>query len=113
MPTRKAVTAAFHELAHEHLDEFQYQLKNEILALGGAITIDVVNLTVQNKHYYDFTLHYAKNERSNVLCGTSKVGICNQTIVLIDSPSVPSAENLSSAIDNALEENYRVPMRSL
>ncbi len=88
-------------------------MKNEVLAVVGAIKIDAVNTTVQNKHYYDVTSHYVKNELSNVLCGPSNVRICNQTIVLIEGPSVPSAANLRSAIDNALEENYGVSMRSL
>ena len=94
MPTRTVLTAALNELPHEHCDKFQYLLKNEILAVVGAVSIYGVNLKVQRKHCYDVTLHYIKSESTNVPCGPSKVQICKQTIVLIDGSYVPSAANL-------------------
>ena len=50
MPSRTAVTAESNQAAHEHRELFQYQSRNEILGVDGAVNYDAMKFTVQNKH---------------------------------------------------------------
>ncbi len=51
--SRKAVTMSLGKLVKQYQHEFQEKLDNRVLSIGGAISIEGVNITVQGRHYYD------------------------------------------------------------
>ena len=54
------VTNAFRELACSVREKFMANIQNGLLKHGSAVTVDGVNLKVQGRHYYDFSVHYMK-----------------------------------------------------
>ena len=86
--THTAFTALENLLAHDNRKKFSVPVKNELLAIGAAITSDGVNLSVKNTHYYNVTKNYVRTNCSNFLCGSSKMRIRNRTIVLFVCPSL-------------------------
>ncbi len=103
--THTAFTALENLLAHDNRKKFSVPVKNELLAIGAAITSDGVNLSVKNTHYYNVTKNYVRTNCSNFLCGSSKMRIRNRTIVLFVCPSLLWATNLHCCFRNALREN--------
>ena len=76
-----------------------------MLRYGGAISVDGVQLKVQDKHYYDFKLHCivirCKGPFENV-----KFELRNRTILPVEAPDSPSANNIKTNIRSVLNRKY-------
>ncbi len=106
MHSRKAVTMSLEKLAHQYQHQLPDKLKNSILSIDVAISIDSVYITVQSKQYYDVTLYCVHYEWPTLVCDETRVRIQNQTILLLEGPSVPSAAHMRTVIDDLLRAHY-------
>ncbi len=73
MPSLTVVTMSLEKLARQYQHQLRDKLRNSILSIGGAISINGVNITVQGKLYYDMTLHYVLYERPTLVFDETRV----------------------------------------
>ena len=61
---------------------------------------------MQNKHFYDLTLHYVKDNGCKVLSAGPQFEIINDTILLSEGPVTPNAINLRNMLQRDLLSHY-------
>ena len=93
--------------------KFKEQHLSYVLSTGGAITTDGVKLKVQNKHYYDFTLHHFVIKRPQTLTDSPTFTIKTTTIALTERPKIPNAANIRAALNEKLNENYGIEFSTM
>ena len=94
IPSRTSLGNSLTSLASVMRHEFRKILVDTILPFGGAISVDVVTLKVQNRHFYEFTFHHIDVKKPKILKDTVELGTKVSTIMLIEGPKTPNAENI-------------------
>ena len=68
-----------------------------------------MHLKVQAKHFYDYTLHFMEVSVNGPF-QESTFKITNITLLIVDSPDSPTAQNIKSRLSNALMGKYEWPI---
>lgn len=113
IPSRTGVKNAVQKLAVRKRQEFAKLLQEKYNALGGAITIDGVNLKLQNRHYYDFTIHHFDMKRSKAFLDAPVFGLKTTTILFIEGPAVGNAANIRHVLDSNLKRQFGMSFEAI
>jgi len=57
-PSAKSVRQAVQELSEKMRSKFQFEILDGFLRTGGGMTCGGLTLKIQDKHFYELTLHY-------------------------------------------------------
>ena len=109
LPGRTAVTNALKDLGYKHRQYFASELRNGSLQYSAPITIDGVHLKVQVKHFYDFVLHFIEVSVNGPFQEPT-FKIRKITLLIVEGPDSPTAQNIKSCLNNALMEKYELSM---
>jgi len=106
VPSRTAVKNALERLAVQKRKNFARIFLESLESLGGAVTIDGVNLKVQGRHYYDFTVHHIDVVRPKSVLDLPKFQLKTSTILFVEGPPVGTANNIRSHLDSNLKSQF-------
>ena len=112
VPCRKTVSTALTKLAEDNRGEYKALLP-EMIKIGGAVTTDGVTLKVQDKQFYDLTIHYIECLTTSAFDATPKFVMRCRTLLLREKKGEGSGEQLRSLLGNGLMEYYGCDIDSL
>lgn len=113
IPSRTAVTNALSRLAEEKRRKFARMLQDSLNDFGGAVTIDGVNLKLQNRHFYDFTVHHIHICRGKTIHAAPTFDMKTTTILFVEGPRVGTAINIRSLLGTKLLEQYNTSLEDM
>jgi len=108
LPSRGAVVDALTRIGKELRIKYSKTLSDRLKRLGGAVSVDGVSLKIQNRHYYDFTMHHMDVTTPRAPHAKPKFGIKTSTILFIEGPSIASADNIRDILDQNLRTEYGI-----
>ena len=107
MPCARTVTKHVHDLANIYRQRFENLYLNGMLAAGGGATKDGLTLKVQEKQFYDFTVHFLKIvTKSGVSSGTPVVTMHAKTLLLSERLGDGSGASIRHLRDTGLRKHY-------
>ncbi len=68
---------------------------------------------MQNKRYYEFTLHHFVIKKPQTLTDCQTFTIKTTTIALTQGPKIPNAANIRAALNEKLNENYGIEFSTM
>ena len=105
LPCAKTVSAALSKLVVENRAKFQ-ELLPEMIKIGGVVSTDGVTLKVQDKQFYDLTLHYMEVIKSSPFDPLPKFRIACKTLLLQEKKGEGNAEQIRKLLGDALWDQY-------
>lgn len=106
LPSAGTVKTEITALAKELRQNFKTGIIEKLLASGGGISTDGVTLTVQDRQYYDLTVHVLEIGPVVSFQKPAKIAMMSRTLLLREKPDVGTAVNLRGMLDEALKEVY-------
>ena len=113
LPTKTAINASLEKLVHDWRTSFGKLLKDELTSSGRAVTIDVVTLKVQDRHFLDFTVHHMHMTEPKSVLEKPRFSIVSSTVLFIKGPDISSGANKRALLDENLRSSYGVDFNSV
>lgn len=85
---------------------------DDVVKFGGAMSCDGVTLNVQDKQFYDLTLHYFSFGPIGV-SWNQRVALRNLTVLLVEPQDGKKASDLRKMLDEKLTKEYGISFSSL
>ena len=83
--------------------------QNGLLQHGAVVTLGGVHLKVQEKHYYDFTVHYTKVSDVGPFQKVQST-VRTETLLIVEVASHPNAAQIKKCLNDALNLKYETSL---
>lgn len=100
LPSAKTVSLALSQLSTDNIYTFLHKVFPRLMQVGGAAITDGVTIKVQDKTFYDFTVHYIECEEFMHPKPDIRVHLRNKTTLLREEPPRGDAARIRAMLDS-------------
>lgn len=106
LPCAKTVGLALSELSVKLVNEFRNKKLPAFVQIGGALTTDGVSIKMQDRQFYDLTLHVIRVIEHESVDKRVSFELVNKTLILHEKPDNGSASHIRTMISEELQRRY-------
>jgi len=113
LPSAKTVREGVRKLSREARSEFSSEILPGALIMGGGMTCDGLSLKIQDKHFYDLTVHFMELGPRCALTGAQSFKIICRTLLLAEATEGETAVAIKRLIEMELQKLYGLSFEHL